>query len=352
MRSRRRLRLALFLVLALPAVPATAISQPAPSTAQAKAAARALADKAWELFNAGRYEEALAAFREADAQVHAPPFLLFAARSCERLGRLLEARSLYQRVVDEPIEASAPQEFQQAHADAWVELTALASRIPTLEIAVTGEAPGAVELTLDGERVVQTVPMERDPGEHTVVATMSGQAPVTRTIRLSEGVKERLSIVLAPAPAPRPGSAPPSGDAIQAARSDVNMAALIGGGVATGAGALAGVVFTLVANGKASDARRQKSVIDAMEGGPVTVNCANPTGSEQTQQCSKLRSLVDDQYLFSNLALWSFIGAGASAVGTLGYTWLAAAPSKPEQQVHLFPLVMPGGGGLVAGGVF
>ncbi|WP_438035471.1 tetratricopeptide repeat protein [Sorangium sp. So ce204] len=350
MRSRRRLPLALLLVLALSAVPATAISQPAPSTAQTKAAARALADKAWEQFNAGRYEEALAAFREADAQVHAPPFLLFAARSCERLGRLLEARSLYQRVVDEPIEASAPQEFQQAQADARVELTALASRIPTLAIAVAGAAPGAVELTLDGERVVQTGPVECDPGEHTVTATVQGLRPVTKTIQLSEGGKERVTLDLAPPPAPAVATPATPRHAREDAGMDVRGAALVGGGVLTGAGVVAGVVFTLVANGKASDAKRQWRVVDAMEG--EAVDCRYPAGINQTQECGELRSLVDDQYLFSNLALWSFIGAGASAIGTLGYVWLAAAPSEPERQVRLAPLVLPGGGGLVAGGAF
>lgn len=350
MRFRRRLRLGLLLVLALPAVPATAVSQPAPSTGQAKAAARALADKGWELFNAGRYEEALAAFLDADAQVHAPPFLRFAARSCERLGRLLEARSLFQRVVDEPLDAGAPQEFQQAQADARVELAALAPRIPTLEIAVTGATPGTVALTLDGERVIPATPVERDPGEHTVVATAPGQAPVTTTIRLSEGAKAHVTIALAPAPATTTAMASSSGPATRAAGTDVNTAALIGGGVAAGAGALAGVVFTLVANSKASSARQQWTVVDALDGGAV--DCANPADGYQAQQCRKLSALIDDKYLFSNLALWSFIGAGASAVGTLGYTWLASAPSAPEKQMHLVPLVLPGGGGLVAGGAF
>ncbi|MGK3991150.1 tetratricopeptide repeat protein [Sorangium sp. So ce136] len=348
MRFRRQLSLGLLLALALPAVPAAVMAQPVRSTEQAKAAARALADKGWEFFNAGRYEEALAAFRDAEAQVHAPPFLLYAARSCERLGRLLEARSLYQRVLDERIEASAPRAFQQAQEAARAELAALAPRIPTLQIDVPGAAPGAVELTLDGERVAPSAPVERDPGEHTLSATAPGRVPATKTIRLSEGAKERVTLDLAPAAAAV--TAPPAGHATRDAGSDVKTAALIGGGVAAGALTLAGVVFTLVANGEASDARQQRSVVRAMAGDDV--DCANPAGSYQTQQCSKLSALVGDKYLFSNLAVWSFIGAGASAAGTLGYYWLATAPSEPEKQVYLFPLVIPGGGGLVAGGAF
>ncbi|WP_437572481.1 hypothetical protein [Sorangium sp. So ce542] len=348
MTIRRHLRLALLLALMLPAVPATAISQPARPDEQAKAAARALADKGWELFNAGRYEEALAAFRSAEAQVHAPPFLLLAARSCERLGRLIEARALYRRVVDEPLDASASPAFHQAQADAKAGLAALAPRIPALEVAVAGAAPGAVELTLNGERIAVTTPVERDPGEYKLVATAPGYTPVTRMFRLTEGKRERVTIELSPAStaaatAPLPAPAPP------AAESDARMIALIGGGAA-GALVLAGVAFTLVANGHASDATQQWMKVKAMDRGPV--NCSSPAGTDQANQCQKLSSMVDDKYLFSNLAAWSFILGGASALGALGYTWLAGAPSEPEKQMHLSPLVTPGGAGVVAGGVF
>ncbi|CAN91764.1 hypothetical protein predicted by Glimmer/Critica [Sorangium cellulosum So ce56] len=341
MRFRRRLRLGLLLVLALPAVPATAMSRPAQPTQAAKAAALALADKGWEHFEAGRYEEALAAFRDAYDQVHAPPILRFVARSCERLGRLIEARSLFQRVVDEPLEASAPPEFHEAQAKARVELAALASRIPTLEIVITGVAPGAVELTLDGERVVQTGPLECDPGEHTVVATLPGQAPMTRTILLREGAKQRVALVLTPAPAPVTRSAPPSGDVPHTARSDVNMAVLVGGGVATGVGAATGLLFTVLANNRAGDAEAQKTTLLADGRNPCTTRPAPAACTAQSQA-------VNESRLYSNVAFWSFAGAGAVGLGTLIY----ALVHRPEAPVQVTPAVGMNDVGLSVGGAF
>ncbi|WP_437648884.1 hypothetical protein [Sorangium sp. So ce362] len=345
MTPRRPLRLVLLLALVLPAMPAAAIAQQAEPTDQARAEARSLADKGQALFDAGRHEEALAAFREAAALVHAVPLLRMIARSCERLGRLLEARSFYQRVVDEPLAADAPRVFRQDQADARVELAALAPRIPALEVVVRGAAPGAVVLTLDGERIGQGTPVERDPGSYTLVAVAPRRNPITKTIRLNEGTRELVTLDLPPptaAPRPESTSASPG--------NDIRTAVLLGGGAAAGAGVIAGVAFTLVANGKASDARRQWAVIDAMDGGAV--NCSRPAPGSQRQQCEELSSLVDDKYLFSNIAMWSFIGGGVAVLGTLGYSWVATPPSTAEKHVRVVPLVTPGGGGLAAGGVF
>ncbi|WP_438018926.1 tetratricopeptide repeat protein [Sorangium sp. So ce315] len=339
------LRLALLLALTLPATPAVAVAQQAQPAAQARDAARSLAYKGQELFDAGRYEEALAAFREAEALFHAPPLLQMIARSSERLGRLLEARSLYQRIVDEPLAADAPRAFQQAQAESRVDLAALAPRIPTVEVAVRGAAPGEVVLTLDGERIDQTTPVERDPGSYTLVASVPGRNPVTRTIRLNEGTRERVTLDLPP-----PAAAPRADSASAAPGGDIRTAVLLGGGIAAGVGVLAGVAFTVVANGKASDAERQRGVAGGTEGGAGY--CSGPALGSPTQQCEKLSSVVDDKYLFSNVALWSFIVGGAAALGTLGYYLVATPQSTTQEHVRVVPIVTPGGGGIAAGGVF
>ncbi|WP_437679313.1 tetratricopeptide repeat protein [Sorangium sp. So ce131] len=340
------LRLALLLALALPAAPAMAVAQPAQPTEQAKAAARALAGQGWEHFQAGRYEEALAAFRDAEALVHAPSLLYQAARSCERLGRLIEARSFYQRIVDEPLAASAPRAYQQAQADAKVELAALAPRIPSLEVTVTGASTSAVALTLDGQRIDPALPVERDPGNYTLVAVVPGHTPVTRTIQLKEGAREQVTLDLTPPPAAAPVTdrpAAPSG-------TDTRRAVLVGGGITAGAAVLAGIAFTLVANSKAGDAERQGNEVDSIGHGPGS--CSSPAEPSLVRQCDELSARVDDQYLFSNLALWGFVSGGAAALGTLGYYWLAPPPSESRKQMRVLPLVTLGGGGIVAGGSF
>ncbi|WP_437572485.1 tetratricopeptide repeat protein [Sorangium sp. So ce542] len=341
MRSCRHFTPALLLGFTLLAASPTAVAQPAQPTAEAKLAAKALADKGWELFSTGRYEEALTAFRDAEAQVHAPPFLVMAARSCEHLGRLLEARSLYQRVVDEPLAANAPRAFQQAQADAKAELTALAPRIPTLEVALGRTPQGAVELTLDGERIAPAKAVEVDPGEHTVSGVVPGRPPVTRTIRLDERAKGTIVLDLAPplVEAPLARSAP------AASGRDLRKPLLIGGGVAAGVGIIAGTVFTGLALGDGSDAEDLRRKVDSDR--ELRGYCPS---TQHPPLCAELSDTVDRQYAFLNVAIYSFI-IGAAGVGTAIYA-LVDRPAAPASRMQVVPHVGAGSTGISLTGRF
>jgi hypothetical protein len=329
-------------------------AQPAPPRAEAQES-DALTDRARQLFadgvnaaNAGKWADAHAAFLAAWGL---KPHYQIASNlgvACLRVGKPRDAAEYLTRYLREA-PATKVQERQRAEAS----LQEARAQVAAVTVEV---APGGADVTVDGA-IVGRAPLADavflDPGRHEIGAKLDGYVPQARPIDATAGGTETVVIKLQRPPAPdarRAGAERSVVPAPEVARDGGRTAVLVGGGIVTGVGIAAGVVFTLVANGKASDARLQWRAVDAMAGGAV--DCASPAGSAQSQQCSKLRSLVDDKYLFSNLALWSFIGAGASAVGTLGYTWLAGAPSEPEQRVHLFPLVMPGGGGLVAGGVF
>ncbi|WP_437716533.1 PEGA domain-containing protein [Sorangium sp. So ce448] len=331
-------------------------AQPAPPRAEAQES-DALTDRARQLFadgvkaaNAGKWADAHAAFLAAWGL---KPHYQIASNlgvACLRVGKPRDAAEYLTRYLREA-PATKVQERQRAEAS----LQEARAQVAAVTVEV---APGGAEVTVDGAivgRAPLADPVFLDPGRHEVGAKLDGYVSQTQPVEATAGGTETVVLKLERPPAPdarRAGAERSALPAPEVSRDSGKTAVLVGGGIVTGVGIAAGVVFTLVANGKASDAARQNSVIDGMEREPFTINCATPAGSAQTQQCSKLRSLVDDKYLFSNLALWSFIGAGASAVGTLGYTWLAGAPSEPEQRVLLFPLVMPGGGGLVAGGVF
>lgn len=342
------------MLLAAMLVTAPGLAQSAPPTPDAKTTARTLADRGLEHYEAGRYTEALRAFHEAEATIHAPTLLLMIARTYDKLGRLTESRATYRRLVSEALTPGSPRAFVAAKEEARRELAALEARIPTVEVTLSGAAHDAVVLTLDSERIAPSTPVERDPGEHQLVAVIPGQRPVTKTIRLNEGTREHIVLHLTPPSpaAPLSGGAPDSSESNAASKRGMTTAVVISGGVTAAAGTIAGVAFTLLANGKASEATRQWNVVHAIGGGGV--NCRTPAPGDPATQCGKLRSLNDDKDLFSNLALWSFIGGGTAAVGTLGY-WLATSSSTSEQdrrQVRISPSVTPGGFGFVAGGVF
>ncbi|WP_441288188.1 PEGA domain-containing protein [Sorangium sp. KYC3313] len=354
MTRNRPLPWTLSVVIALLAPAAEA--QPAPPRAEAQES-DALTDRARQLFadgvnaaNAGKWAEAHAAFLAAWGL---KPHYQIASNlgvACLRVGKPRDAAEYLTRYLREA-PATKVQERQRAEAS----LKEARAQVAAVTVEV---APGGAEVTVDGAivgRAPLADPVFLDPGRHEIGAKLDGHVSQTRPVDATAGGTETVAIKLQRPPVPEARRAGIETSVLPApgvSRDSGRTAVIVGGGIATGVGTVAGVVFTLVANGKASEAERQKSVIANMDRGPVRINCATPAGSNQTQQCGKLRSLVDDKYLFSNLALWSFIGAGASAAGTLGYTLLAGAPTEPEQRVHLFPLVMPGGGGLVAGGVF
>ncbi|XXY20140.1 hypothetical protein WME88_10910 [Sorangium sp. So ce216] len=335
------------MLLAAVLLAAGAFAQTSLPLPQAKEIARTLADRGLEHYDNGRYHEALQAFNGAEAALHAPSLLLMIARTYDKLGRLIESRATYHRLIDEELAPGSPRAFMAAKDEAKLELAALEPRIPTLEVTVTGTTPGAAELTVDGDRIVAATPVELNPGEHRLVAALTGERSVTKVLQLKEGTREHVLLDLTP----RSPAAPLPDRAPTPSVSSASTVMLIGGGVAAGAGVLAGVAFTFAANSKASDAREQWRVVDAIDNG--SLDCAKPDAGNPAQQCAKLSSLVDDKDLFTNAAMWTFIGAGAAALGTLGYYWVATSSSEPERRhFSVFPLVIPNGGGIVAGGAF
>src|SRR5688572_28290531 len=99
--------LASTLALALLAAPQRAAAQ----SDEQRAAARSLATDGAAAFNEGRYQDAIDMMTRAESLVHAPPHLLFIARSEENLGRLVKAREAYLKIVKEQIPPGAPGAF-------------------------------------------------------------------------------------------------------------------------------------------------------------------------------------------------------------------------------------------------
>ena len=113
------------------------------------AAARDLAVEGRSAYAAGDYARARDLFHRAHEMVGAPTLSVYEARALARLGRLVEAIDVYRRTLAKPVDASAPEQFHRALADAGRELADLESRVPTLAISLKGGDSGA-RVSIDG----------------------------------------------------------------------------------------------------------------------------------------------------------------------------------------------------------
>jgi tetratricopeptide (TPR) repeat protein len=184
------------LFVALFYLSATASAQPRPD--QLRATARSLGEEGIALYEKGSYAEALDRFDRADELVHAPTLGLLAARSLEKLGRLVEAAERYRAVMLVQLDEKAPDAFSEAQATASKELEALRPRIPTLEIVVEGADASQSRVTLDGTDVPRAmigVKTPINPGVHRLEATgPSSSAFKDLNIREKEAARAVLTL--------------------------------------------------------------------------------------------------------------------------------------------------------------
>jgi hypothetical protein len=172
------------------------------STEEAKAAARELANRGYELYQAGNYKEAIQYFRDAEARFHAPTLLIMQAKAHENINNLIEARGLYMQIARESLPDNASKEFKQAHKEATDAVERIKGRIPKLKIVLTGGKPEHVQVTIDGIPVPNSIlerPLEVNPGVRKVVATIEtkdGGRSVYQTANLREGRIKQIKIVL------------------------------------------------------------------------------------------------------------------------------------------------------------
>jgi len=188
----------------LAALVALSLSLPAggayAQTDEEKAAARELAKQGAEAFTAGKHTDALDFMTRAEALVHAPPHLLYIARSQAALGKLVAARETYLKVTREELATNAPRAFKDAQAQAKEEMAAIEPKIAQLRINVEGAGTRKVNVKLDGQPVSPAlVGVHRpvDPGKHVVTAYPMGLSPVEQTVELKEGERGEVKLVIA-----------------------------------------------------------------------------------------------------------------------------------------------------------
>lgn len=207
---------------------------------QMRATARALADEGMTFFEQKKYAEALDRFDRAITIIQAPTITLHAARSLDKLGRLIEAAERYRACINTPVDDKSPGAFRAAQEDARSELQALTPRIPSIEIAVEG--PGAADaiVTLDGKPVPKAligVKTLVNPGEHKVGAMTETHADLA-DVSITEKQSSRVVLQLTPKSDANTGQTVPP---VKQEKTPIN-GKKVGGVVMLGLGGALGIV--------------------------------------------------------------------------------------------------------------
>ncbi len=165
--------------------------------------ARADFERGADLYRAGDFRGALAAFEAAQARAPAPQSLFNIARCQERLGQLAEAVESYGEYL-----ASAPDAPDRNAVAAHV--AELEARLPLeASLRVTVEPPASV--SVDGDPAGRSpVALRLKPGRHLVRAAEEGYQPLDREVDLAAGGRIQLELSLVPllSPSVASGRAP------------------------------------------------------------------------------------------------------------------------------------------------
>jgi hypothetical protein len=199
--AKRRALAFIFVSSLVGTMPMTAHAQ----NEEVRAGARAAATEGARAFSDQKWADAADLFSRAESLVHAPPHVLYLARSQVKLGQLVKAQENYNKIVREHLDAAAPKPFRDAQADAVRELKELEPRISSVKATVQGEAKN-LKVTMDDVIVPAAligVPHPVDPGTHRFQASGDGAASDVVTVTLKEGARENVTLTL------KPGMAPP-----------------------------------------------------------------------------------------------------------------------------------------------
>lgn len=165
-------------------------------------------NQALALYQTGRWDEAVTAFREAEALYHSPVFVLYTARALRESGHFLEARDVFRGLLSERLDPSAPEPWKQAQTDGTAEAAALETEIPSVVVRVKGGSP-TTRVAVDGREVSAAERLDLDPGAHRAEAT-DGRLTADRAFTTRTGVRDQeVVLTLPPLPAETPRPSPP-----------------------------------------------------------------------------------------------------------------------------------------------
>lgn len=175
-----------------------------------KANARSLATEGIELYNEGRYADALDRLQRAQSLFDAPMHLLYIARAQVKLGQLVEASETYRRLIRVELSQETPSAVREAVESADAELDGVEARVSALRIEIVpANEPGLV-VSIDDKPVSPAaigVDRPMNPGQHRIRASVPDGRRVETTIELADGAREALRLELTRTPSAGPGPA-------------------------------------------------------------------------------------------------------------------------------------------------
>ena len=203
--------------------------------------ARPIALEGFELFQAKKFNEAIAKLEEAERIFHAPTHLLLIGKARRELGEKLTAYNTFIDILIEDIPNYAPEQFQKAKADAQVEADSLRAEIATVSITVTGAEMAQVTVRIDDRPIPSkrlAHPVAVTSGSHTVTAAADNAEAVSQTIEAVDGESSDVELALTVAA----GSGDPSVPADEGSFPVLATITLALGGGALIAGGVTGVL--------------------------------------------------------------------------------------------------------------
>ncbi len=223
----------------------------------ARTKARALAQDALAHMHAEEWQQAQTLLAEAYALMPAPTLALLEARAFERMGRLVDAKSWYQRANEAELGADVPEAFNAAREEAARELPLLDARIPRLTLLVQG--PGATDPTLElyvDARLLtaseRSKPVLVDPGVQRIRVLVAKQVLVSTSLAVVEREQKTVYMGISAVLPPLPPKAPVVQHRGEGARQSAAWVAFGVGGAGLGFGAVTGFMM-LDAQGKLED---------------------------------------------------------------------------------------------------
>jgi len=195
----RRLPLVCLVTVAVAALSRSGFAE---ESEAAKADARRLAEQGDEAFAAGRCDQAIPLWTEAEQRYHAPTILVRIARCQALLGKVVDAESTLTAIVDEPLPADAPPVFADVRRGAQTDLESVRARIAKLFVAIDdGGLSGDRRIEVDGHTVdMLTASVDPndyrfriDPGKHRLRVGL-GAASWDDTVQLGDGESRTVRV--------------------------------------------------------------------------------------------------------------------------------------------------------------